>query len=235
MESEWRVSSDAMASLSRNDITALKMLKPPTPNVRAAMECLGAVVLAGSPALSGAAAGGASGAQTPRGASAASAAAAAKTKSLHPTDDWAALHSLLVKPNFLSLLKDFNERSPAVPEKLCARVQTLQQAAGMSVEAVHKASPAAAVLWRWLISYWRLKTGVQAAAAAPAAAAASAAAAGGAAAPAAAQSSGLKSSSSHSSLAGSGAPAAAAAASSSVHVLNRLAQLSLSITHEIKN
>jgi hypothetical protein len=138
--------------MSRGDVTALKMLKTPTANVRAAMECLGALMLAGSAATSAAPT-----PATPRGAPPSAAASAALKKSLHPTDDWSALQSLWVKPNFLSLLREFNERAPEVPERVAQRLAALTREESMSEQAVTKASSAAGVLWKWVLSYARMK------------------------------------------------------------------------------
>jgi len=138
--------------MSRGDVTALKMIKTPTPNVRAAMECLGALMLDANASSS------APPPTTPRGAAPSAAASAALKKSLHPqTDDWAALQSLWVKPNFLTLLRDFNERAPPVPERVAHRVATLTRDEKMSPAAVKVASSAAGVLWTWLLSYVRMK------------------------------------------------------------------------------
>ena len=150
LESEWATASACMAAMTRNDVTALKMLKTPTPNVKAALECL-AVLLLAAPAAAPVA-------QTPRGAAAAAIAQKKSAALPEKTDDWAQLQSLWVKVTFLKSITEFNERRPAtpVPEALERRLRKLTADPTMSVEAVSKASPAAGVLWRWVLSYCHL-------------------------------------------------------------------------------
>lgn len=153
LEAGWRIASERMYRISRNDITALKMLKTPTPNVKLAMEAVGALLNV-TGLTNGAMTPRGGGSMTPRSAAANN---SSPSKSMKKLDDWTALHSLLVKPNFLSILKAFNERCDAMPEKADRKIAQLMQDPTMTPEAVSKASLPAGVLWNWVRSYWHLK------------------------------------------------------------------------------
>jgi hypothetical protein len=145
-QKEWSRASQAMYRISRSDLTGLKSMKTPVPNLKCAMEALGCLVGAGDLPGSGAA----NGATTPRGSS-------AKRSNLHTADDWTSLHALLVKPNFLTILREFNERQAPVTERADKKIASLVDIPTMSEASITKASPAVGVLWTWVLSYWKLK------------------------------------------------------------------------------
>ena len=151
LEKNWRLASLKMATLNRMEITALRSLKNPPAPLKSAMESIAALVDPSSSSSNGSI--------TPRFGESPSAASADKNKKMHQVDDWAALQSLLVKPNFLALLSAFNVKCGPLNEKADKKISGLLKEPVMHLDQIMKSNQTVGIMWAWVCSYYAMKKG----------------------------------------------------------------------------